>query len=461
MSTVRGGRSNDRVPAAAPTTGAGGVMAEPTDATQIPSERPSDDRGPHPAPAPAAEVPALPRPPRGFVVISTERIERIWLVVLVLVVAYAFYQIVDIFLVPIVVAAVFASLAYPMHREWLRITRGRAGIAALLSTLAVIVLAIIPIYLVAVLIANEAASLFQGAESGLVTFIDRASRWIEQVVRGGEASPLGRLPGFGWLRDLPLDQVDWGARIQSLLAGAGGLAATVINRTGTSALQLVLNLIIALFTMFYFFRDGDRIVQQVMYLSPLDKRYERMFVDRLISVARATLRGSFIVGLVQGSLGSLTLWAVGAPAPVLWGVVMVFLALFPMLGTWLILYPHAIVLYSQGKILEGTIVVFMTAVVITNLDNLIRPRLVGRRARMHDLLVFFSTLGGIAVYGMFGFIVGPIIAALLMALLEIYALEFKHQLDFSHAQDEAGAPAAASAATDDLTAPPPPTPSSA
>lgn len=435
-------------------------MPEPTDATRHPTDRPAPDGAPSeagaraaaPDPPPDDAPPALPRPPRsGFVVISTERIERIWLVVLVLVVAYAFYHIVDIFLVPIVVAAVFASLAYPMHREWLRITRGRAGYAALLSTLAVIVLAIIPIYLVAMLVANEAASLFKGAESGVVNFIDGASRWLEQVVRGGENSPLGRLPGFGWLRDVPLDQVDWGARIQSLLGGAGSMAATVINRTGTGALQLLLNLIIALFTMFYFFRDGDRIVQQVMYLSPLDKRYERMFVDRLISVARATLRGSFIVGLVQGTLGALTLFAVGAPAPILWGVVMVFLAMFPMLGTWLILYPHAIVLFSQGKFVQGMIVVFMTAVVITNLDNLIRPRLVGRQARMHDLLVFFSTLGGIAVYGMFGFIVGPIIAALLMALLEIYALEFKHQLDFSHAQDEAAAAPAAA-----LTTPPPP-----
>jgi predicted PurR-regulated permease PerM len=189
--------------------------------------------------------------------------------------------------------------------------------------------------------------------------------------------------------------------------------------------------------MFYFFRDGDRIVQRVMYLSPLDKRYEQMFVDRLISVARATLRGSLVVGLVQGSIGALTLWAAGAKAPLLWGVVMMFTAMIPMLGTWIILYPNAIVLYSQGHVVGGTVVVLMTALVITNVDNVIRPRLVGKRARMHDLLVFFSTLGGIAAYGIFGFIVGPIIAALLMALLEIYALEFKHQLDFSHADGAA------------------------
>ena len=180
-------------------------------------------------------------------------------------------------------------------------------------------------------------------------------------------------------------------------------------------------------------------------------------------MSRATLRGSFIVGLVQGSLGALTLWAVGAPAPVLWGVVMVFLAMIPVLGTWIILYPHAIVLYSQGEVLRGTVVLFMTAVVITNLDNLIRPRLVGKRARMHDLLVFFSTLGGIAVYGLFGFIIGPIVAALLMALLEIYALEFKHQLDLSDADggspsDVASSEAAQAATAPATTAPPPVSP---
>ena len=275
--------------------------------------------------------------------------------------------------------------------------------------------------------------------SGIVGAIQQASRWLERVAHGGDSSPLGRLPMFGWLKNLPLDQVDWGAQIQTLLRNLGSTAAAVINRTGTSALQLLFNLVIALFTMFYFFRDGDRIVQRVMYLSPLDKRYEQMFVDRLISVARATLRGSLIVGLVQGTLGALTLWAVGAKAPLLWGVVMAITAMIPMLGTWIILYPNAIVMFSQGRVFAGVVIVLMTALVITNIDNVIRPRLVGKQARMHDLLVFFSTLGGIAAYGLFGFIVGPIVGALLMALLEIYALEFKNQLDFSHADGEGGA----------------------
>lgn len=421
-------------------------MADPT--APIQSTAPGADDGVE------AVARALPRTPRrGLVVLSTERIERVWLVVLVLVVAYTFYHIVDIFLVPIVVAAVFASLGYPMHREWLRITRNRAGIAAMLSTLTVIVLAIIPIYLVAALITTEARSLFAGAESGVVGFIERTSGWLQAVAAGGEGSPLGRLPFFGWLKNVPLDQLIQGDQVRQLLSSAGSTATSIISFTGAGALALALNLVIALFTMFYFFRDGETILQRVMYLSPLDKRYEQMFVDRLISVSRATLRGSFIVGLVQGSLGALTLWAVAAPAPVLWGVVMVFLAMIPVLGTWIILYPHAIVLYSQGEVLRGTVVLFMTAVVITNLDNLIRPRLVGKRARMHDLLVFFSTLGGIAVYGLFGFIIGPIVAALLMALLEIYALEFKHQLDLSDADGGSPSDAAPSETAQAGTAP--------
>lgn len=426
-------------------------MANPTTPTQLPSAQLPPAQSP-PAQSPPAQLPpaqspparALPPPPgSSVIVLSTERIERIWLVVLVAIVGFAFFRIIRIFLVPLVVAAVFTSLAYPMHREWLRITRGRASIAALLSTLTIMGLAIIPIYLVAALITSEARSLFTGAENGIVQAIDQASHWLERVANGGDNSPLGRLPLFGWLKDVPLDQVDWGAQIQTLLRTAGSTLATVIKGTGTGALQLTVNVIIALFTMFYFFRDGDRIVQRLMYLSPLDKRYEQMFVERLISVARATLRGSLIVGLVQGSLGALTLWAVGAPAPMLWGVVMVFTAMIPMLGTWIILYPHAIVLFSRGEFVHGTVVLLMTALVITNIDNFIRPRLVGRRARMHDLVVFFSTLGGIVVYGVFGFIIGPIIAALFMALLEIYALEFKHQLDFSHAEEDAGAAAPA------------------
>jgi len=154
-------------------------------------------------------------------------------------------------------------------------------------------------------------------------------------------------------------------------------------------------------------------------------------MQRFVSVSRATVKGTLVIGLVQGTLGGLTLWIFGVSSPILWGLVMVILSIIPLVGGWLVLYPAAVIQLILGNTWEGVGIIIVTAVVISNVDTLLRPRLVGRDAGMHDLLIFFSTIGGISLFGIMGFIIGPVIAVFFLTILDIYSIEFKPMLDIA------------------------------
>jgi predicted PurR-regulated permease PerM len=183
--------------------------------------------------------------------------------------------------------------------------------------------------------------------------------------------------------------------------------------------------------MFYFFRDGDRLIERLKYLSPLAEEYEDALIKRFISVSKATIKGTLLIGLLKGSLGALTFWIFGVGSPILWGMVMTILSVIPMVGAWLVMYPAAIIMIIIGQVWQGITLFLIAALIIGNIDNVLTPRLVGREAGMHDLLIFFSTIGGISMFGVMGFIVGPVIAALFLTILDIYSIEFKSQLDIA------------------------------
>jgi predicted PurR-regulated permease PerM len=240
------------------------------------------------------------------------------------------------------------------------------------------------------------------------------------------------------LRNLPVgmieemvQDIEWQTYLNEAITGLGGLVGTILNITSRSTLQLLADVTITFFTMFYFFRDGDRLVTYLKSISPLGDAYEDALINRFRSVTRAAIKGTMLIGLIQGTLGGLTLWLCGVSSPVLWGAVMVVLSVIPLTGTWLVLYPAAFVQLVQGYLWSGVIIMVVTIVVISNIDNLLRPRLVGRDANMHDLLIFFSTLGGITMFGIMGFILGPIIAAIFLTLLDFYTTEFKPHLELA------------------------------
>jgi predicted PurR-regulated permease PerM len=182
---------------------------------------------------------------------------------------------------------------------------------------------------------------------------------------------------------------------------------------------------ILLYTMFFFLMDGDRLLRKILYYLPLGDEDERRMLEKFTSVARATIKGTLLIGLAQGTLAGLAFWVVGIDGPVFWGTLMTVLSIIPGIGTGIIWLPAAIILVASGNPAKGIGLALFCGLVVGSVDNLLRPRLVGRDVQMHDLLILFGTLGGILLFGVLGFIVGPIVAALFVTVWEIYGSVFK------------------------------------
>jgi len=327
-----------------------------------------------------------------------------------------FFLMIKIFVVPIVVAAVFATLFNPLYQRLIRWTKGRPALSALLTCVILLLVLLIPLYVLVNIVINQAISLY-----------DSIGPMLEEFYTSGDLN-LESLTSHPILGKLKLNEIDWQATIKEGITTISTYAGKVINATSRSTFSFLTNLVMILFTMFYFFKDGERIVAQIMNFIPLEDSYKQQIVTRFSAISRATIKGSAILGLIQGTLGALTMWIFGFKAVVLWGMVMVILSLLPMVGAYMVLIPAAIYKLAMGEVAGGIAIIVISVLVISNVDNLLRPRLVGRDAGMHDLMVFFSTLGGIGFFGIMGFIIGPVVASLVITLLDIYSTEFKRQI---------------------------------
>jgi len=353
-----------------------------------------------------------------FAMSEQTRLTRFFFLGLLIATAFLFFRMVQSFFVPVILAAVFATLFYPLFEAFVRVFRGRRSVAAFFCCAVLLLGLILPLLGVANLVAGEAVGFYHSAQAKLA-----------EMQRMGQPDPLAWARNLPLVRQFQLDRLDWREGLQNLAGQAGPIVATVINKTSRGTLQIIVLLFTTLFTMFYFFRDGRRLLSRLRFLVPLDRAHKTAIASRFTSVARATVKGTLLIAVAQGTLSGLTLWAFGVGSPFLWGVVATFLSIIPLVGAWLVLYPAACFQMATGHLWQGIGILIVTVVVIVNVDNLLRPRLVGQEAGMHDLMVFFSTLGGIGMFGATGFIIGPMIAALFLSLLDIYSAEYVDDLD--------------------------------
>lgn len=329
-----------------------------------------------------------------------------------------FFFMVRPFLISMLLAATFSTLFYPVF-EWLtRRLWGRRSLAAFLTCFLLLLVIVGPLYTIANLMADEAVQFYKGAE-----------KWISQIQRRGEVGPFAKIRELAIVKHLGLDQIDWKSTLQDLASSAGTVLASIINKTSRGTIQVVVTLFMTLFTMFYFLRDGRSILRRLRTLIPLDREYKNALAARFTSVARATIRGTLLIAIVQGTMAGVTMWIFGVGSPFLWGVVATIFSIVPLVGAWTVLYPAALVQLVSGHPWHALGIIAVTVLIISNVDNLLRPRLVGQETGMHDLMVFFSTLGGIGMFGPTGFIIGPMVAALFLSVIDIYSKEFKEHLD--------------------------------
>jgi predicted PurR-regulated permease PerM len=224
-----------------------------------------------------------------------------------------------------------------------------------------------------------------------------------------------------WLADLGLtDFAAVQARISLGVASSFRTLASQAFNAGQSAFAFFLSLGVMLYLTFFLIRDGNTLIVTVERCLPLPAEQRRLLVARFVAVVRATIKGSIIVAILQGLIGGLVFWFLGIGGALLWGVAMAVFSLFPAIGTGLIWVPVTIYLFATGDIWQGVALFLCGFFIISSVDNILRPILVGHDARMPDYVVLIATLGGFELMGFNGFVIGPVIAALFIAVWEIF-----------------------------------------
>ena len=363
--------------------------------------------------------------------LRAQKFSRFYLLLLLVITGLLFFNVIKIFLIPVLLASVFTSLFYAFYEWLLKKFGGRKNSAAITCCVILLIGLLVPVYIVADLVYREAIDLFRTAVPKVEEVIDKA----KAKFGGEDTGAIDNLKTTTVGKYINFEKLDWQSSLQDVAKNVTNIIAQVINKTSSGAFSVVTDIFITFFTMFYFFRDGDRLLKRLKYLSPLDDVYEEGLIHRFVSVSRATVKGTIFIGAIQGTLGGIALWLCGVGSPILWGVVMVILSIIPLVGAWLVLYPAAIIQLILGNVWQGVTIVIFTIVIVSNVDNLLRPRLVGRDAGIHDLMIFFSTLGGISVFGVMGFIIGPVITVFFLTILDIYSIEFKSTLDLAQKAD--------------------------
>ncbi len=218
-----------------------------------------------------------------------------------------------------------------------------------------------------------------------------------------------------------------GPELGNLIKNTANASVSFVQVASRGIANSVISIFVMFFTLFYFFIDGKRIVAKIMSLSPMRNTHELELIDEFISMTRATLKGTVAIGFIQGIIGGVAFAIAGIVSPILWTVIMIVMGIIPAVGAGLVIFPAAIVMFLLGHVWQG-VFLLIVGVFVSTIDNVLRPKLVGKDVQMHSLAVFFATIGGLKLFGVMGFIIGPIIVALLFAMWKIYALEFKNQL---------------------------------
>lgn len=308
----------------------------------------------------------------------------------------------------IVLAIVFA----PLHRRLLALSGNRRNLAAFFALTAVVLLLIIPVAMLSMAVADEAARLFAAANGRPVDVnamfekaIARLPTWAIAFLERHEAAITSALND----------------KLTSGVAQVSKLAAHYTVALSRDALDFLVGTTVMLYLLFFLFRDGRALAAQVRRAVPLSSSYKSHLFDKFVTVIRATVKGNVLVAMAQGALGGIIFWYLDVPGPVLWGAVMAFLSLLPAIGAAIIWGPVAAYFLLYGPMWQGVLLALYGVLVIGLVDNLLRPILVGKDTKLPDYIVLFSTLGGMALLGLNGFVIGPLIAALFIAAWSLFS----------------------------------------
>jgi predicted PurR-regulated permease PerM len=338
------------------------------------------------------------------------------LILLLALVTIAFFWVLTPFFGAIFWGTVLAIMFSPFHR-WVQRKMKKRPILAALTTLAIcLVLVILPMILIAINLASEGTVLYEKLSTGEIDI--RAS--LQNVFNALPAWMHEFLGRFG------LDSISTlQARLSDAAVQGSKLIATNVLNFSLNAFDFIVSFFVMLYLLFFLLMDGPALAARIQRAIPLSTEHKKHLFEKFTTVIRATVKGNFLVAAAQGGLGGLAFWGLGVQGPMLWAVVMAFLSLLPAVGAALIWAPVALYFLITGAIWKAVILTAFGVLVIGMVDNVLRPILVGKDIKMPDYLVLISTIGGMAIFGLNGFVIGPVIAALFIALWDLFTTQQK------------------------------------
>ena len=341
---------------------------------------------------------------------------RIAVLILVALISAIFLSMIRQFLTAIFMAGIFSAMAQPLYQWLVRCFRGRKVPASLVTICLIFIVVLLPLSILVGIVTAQAFAVSQSIQPAVERFLSEPTIFSDY---------LDHIPHF--------DKIE--AYKELILRKAGNFVGTLsqflIRNLGSGALGTVNFLFmffIMLYTMFFFLMDGNKLLARILYYLPLQNEEEQQLLARFTSVTRATIKGTIVICILQGGLAGVGFFMAGIKGAAFWGTVMGVLSIIPGIGTGIVWIPAVVFLIASGAYTKGIGLALFCGLVVGSVDNLVRPSLVGKDTQMHDLFILFGTLGGIALFGVVGIIIGPIIAALFVTVWEIYGAVFKDVL---------------------------------
>ena len=344
------------------------------------------------------------------------RIKQSFFFGLLALVSLAFLYIIHGFLMPIFWAIVFAILFNPVQQKWLSITKKRAGFSSFLTIITILLIVFIPLSIVGSLVLKESVDFYQqlsttNTEGVQIDFFDK----IAVVSR--------------YLEDFGVEEAEFKERITAFGGQASSWLASQAVVFGQNTFSVIGQLFVMMYILFFMLRDGPSMEKWLIHILPLGDRKERRLFARFVSTTRAVIKGTFVIGIIQGAIGGILFWIAGIKGAVLWAVLMTLLSVIPAVGPALVWFPTGILLLFTGSIWQGILILVGGGLVISLIDNILRPRLIGKDTQMPDTFILISTLGGLSIFGITGFVIGPIIAGFFIAMWHMFEEQYRRELE--------------------------------
>lgn len=347
---------------------------------------------------------------------TQQRFAKTFLLILAIGISLVFFFMIRRFLVAVLMAAIFSGMSQPVYRRLEKLFRGNRKLASVSTVLVVLLLIILPLAGFLTIVASQAVSVTNSVRP-----------WVEQRIQEPDQIDrlLERIPFLDQLAPYT-DQI--AVKVGELAGNLGNFLVNNVAHFTAGTVAFFLHMFIMLYAMFFFLLDGRSMLSKILYYIPLGPKEEEQMVARFVSVTRATIKGSLIIGIVQGTLAGGALHVAGIGGAAFWGTVMAVLSIIPGVGTALVWVPAAIYLFATGHTTAAILLSVWCIAVVGTVDNVLRPWLVGRDTKMSDLLILLSTLGGLLMFGALGIIIGPLVAALFVTIWELYGVAFKDWL---------------------------------